>query len=68
MNKINIDSLISAASKKLGISEQELRKVLSRGDTAALTARLSPQDKAKLSKLMKDPKAIDKLVGQNGKA
>ena len=64
MNKINIDSLINAASVKLGISPQALRNALNSGDTSAVLSRLSDSDRAKINQLMKDPAAVEKLSGR----
>lgn len=51
---ININSLISAASKKLGIPEEQLRKAVNEGNVNELRSYLSSADNEKLDKVMKD--------------
>lgn len=51
---LNINSLISAASKKLGVPEEQLRKAVNEGNVAELRSYLSSTDNEKLDRVMKD--------------
>ena len=58
---INVNGLIAAASKKLGIPEERLRKAVEEGSVSELRSYLSSQDNAKLDKALADKKLTDEL-------
>ena len=64
MNKLNYEELIKAASRKLGVSPENLRQALNSGDMNAITSHLSPSDKAKLDSIMKNTALTEKLRRQ----
>ncbi len=51
---INVNSLIAAASKKLGIPEEKLRKAVSDGNVSELRSYLNDADRAKLDRAVND--------------
>ncbi|MCH5203458.1 MAG: hypothetical protein J1F03_01860 [Oscillospiraceae bacterium] len=63
MNEMNYDKLIEAASKKLGISPQQLRRSLESGDMKALSQGLSKSDKDKLRAVLSNKELMQKLKG-----
>lgn len=64
MANINIDKLMEAASKGLGISKESLRNALEKGDVAGITANMSESDRAKVNAVLKDPKLSEKFRKQ----
>lgn len=61
MSNINMDSLIELASKKMGISADELRSALKNGDIKGITANLSESDRAKVNEVLNNPKLSEKF-------
>ena len=61
MNDKEYDALLSAASKKLGKSPEELKSSLEKGNVSALASGLSPQDKAKLREVLQNKELMAKL-------
>lgn len=64
MANINIDKLMEAASKGLGISKESLKNALERGDVTEITANMSESDRAKVNAVLKDPKLSEKFRKQ----
>ena len=58
---LNINSLIAAASKKLGVPEEKLRKAVNEGNVAELRSYLSSSDNAKLDEAMNDSKLVGEI-------
>ena len=58
---IDVNTLISAASRKLGIPEDKLRSAVNSGDTAELRSYLSKADNERLEKALKDRKLTDDI-------
>ncbi len=58
---INVNSLITAASRKLGIPEDKLRKAVNEGNVSELRSYLSNTDNAKIDSVMRDGELADKL-------
>ena len=61
MNEKNLDKIITAASKKLGTSPENLRRTLEAGDMKALSAGLSKSDKDKLRAVLSNEELVNKL-------
>lgn len=61
MDNKNYDQLIEAASKKLGISSEQLRRTLEKGDVKALSQGLSKSDKEKLRAVLSNKELMEKL-------
>ncbi len=66
MANIDREKLIQAASKGLGISPESLRAALEKGDTAAITSKLSEKDRAKVNEVLNNPKMAEKFKKQYG--
>lgn len=64
MGNINIDELIGAASKRLGVSSEKLRSALSDGNISEITANLSEKDREKISAVMSNPKLAERFRKQ----
>ncbi len=58
---IDIEKLIKAASGKLGMSEEQLRSAVQKGDISAIRKRLDESDKARIDKVMKDRTVTENL-------
>ncbi len=58
---INIDSLIKAASAKLGMSEEQLRRAVQNGDTETVKQHLGAAEREKLDKAMNDRRVTEEL-------
>lgn len=61
MSNINIESLITAASSRLGISPEKLRAALKSGDMSVIRQKMSPTDRQKLDAVMNNPELAEKL-------
>lgn len=61
MGNINIDALIEAASKKLGIPPEQLRKSLNTGNISDITSRMSKSDRDKINSVMNNPELMEKM-------
>lgn len=62
--KINMDSLIKAASAKLGMPEEKLREAVKTGNTSEIKQYMSSSDREKLDKAMKDRDLAEKIKKQ----
>ncbi len=58
---ININGLIAAASKKLGIPEEKLRKAVNDGNVDELRSYLNSSGSAALDKAMKDERFAQEI-------
>lgn len=61
MGNINIDALIEAASKKLGIPPEQLKKSLNSGNISDITSRMSKSDRDKINSVMNNPELMEKM-------
>ena len=61
MGNINIDALIEAASKKLGIPPEQLKKSLNTGNIVDITSRMSKSDRDKINAVMNNPELMEKM-------
>lgn len=61
MDNKNYDQLIAKASQKLGISTEQLKRTLEKGDVKALSQGLSKSDKEKLRSVLANKELMDKL-------
>lgn len=64
MGNINIDELIGAASKRLGVSSEKLRGALSEGSISEITSKLSENDREKINAVMSNPKLAERFRKQ----
>lgn len=64
MGNLNIDGLLAAAGKTLGLSPEKLREALSSGNYAQITEKLSEADRAKISAILKNPELAEKFRKQ----
>lgn len=64
MGNINIDELIGAASKRLGVSSEKLRNALNDGNISEITAKLSEKDREKINVVMSNPKLAERFRKQ----
>lgn len=62
MNPQQVEQLLQAASKKLGVPPQTLRTELESGKYDRVLQNLSQKDSAMLQKVMQNPKLMEKLV------
>jgi hypothetical protein len=62
VKQLNKDALLKAASAKLGISDEQLRGMLEKGDSEALVRAIKPKDKEKLSAIMKSKTLMEQLA------
>ncbi len=58
---INVNSLIAAASKKLGVPEEKLRKAVNEGNVSELRSYLNSSERETLDRAMKDKGLTDSL-------
>lgn len=64
MGNLNIDSLIEAASKRLGVTPEKLKSSLSSGNTEEITSLLSKSDREKINAVMSNPALAEKFRRQ----
>lgn len=62
--KLDIESLIKTASKKLGMPEDKLREAVRTGNASGIKSYLNPADRAKLDKAMNDRELAEKIKKQ----
>ncbi len=62
LNKNQIDSLVRTASKKLGVSEDKLRKELEAGTFDRLMAGMSKTDSDRLTAALSNPATAQALL------
>ncbi|MBQ3842751.1 MAG: hypothetical protein II820_08680 [Ruminiclostridium sp.] len=58
---INIDSLIAAASRKLGVPEEKIRSAVNSGNVAELRSYLGEDGNRRLDRVMNDGSAAEEL-------
>lgn len=57
-----VDALLEAAGKKLGVPPQQLRKELESGKFDPLLRNLNQKDSAKVQKVLQDPSLLEKVM------
>ncbi len=62
MDPKQVDALLQAASKKLGISPNQLKNELESGKYDKVLQNMSAKDSAMLQKVLKNPKMVEKLI------
>lgn len=62
MNPQQVDQLLQAASKKLGVPSEQLRSELESGKYDKVLKNMSQKDSAMLQKVMQNPKMMEKLI------
>lgn len=58
----NIDSMLEAVSKKLGITPQKLKEAIDKGDLSIALSNMSEKDAKKLSAILSDPQLMKKIM------
>ena len=61
MSQKNLDALLSVASKKLGMTPDELKKSLSSGNVSGVTQNMESEDGANLQRFMTDKAFAEKM-------
>lgn len=66
MGNLNVDGLMEAASKRLGVPVETLREALKSGNISAIAGNLSREDKDKIDAVLKNPELSEKFRRQFG--
>ena len=62
LNPKQVDQLLQAASKKLGLPLEQLKSELESGKYDKVLKNMSQKDSAMLQKVMQNPKMVEKLI------
>ena len=62
LNPKQVDQLLRAASKKLGVPPEQLKSELESGKYDKVLKNMSQKDSAMLQKVMQNPKMVEKLI------
>ena len=62
LNPKQVDQLLHAASKKLGVPPEQLKSELESGKYDKVLKNMSQKDSAMLQKVMQNPKMVEKLI------
>ena len=62
IDKNQLNGLLSAVSKKIGISPEQLKKELEEGKFDSALSAMSPSDSAKFQQAVKNPAIVEKLM------
>lgn len=62
LNPKQVDQLLQAASKKLGVPPEQLKSELESGKYDKVLKNMSQKDSAILQKVMQNPKMVEKLI------
>ncbi|WP_298483215.1 hypothetical protein [uncultured Ruminococcus sp.] len=57
-----VDQLLEAASKKLGVPPQQLKAELESGKYDKILKNMNQKDSAMLQKVLQNPKMVEKLI------
>ncbi|WP_295214716.1 hypothetical protein [Ruminococcus sp.] len=57
-----VDQLLAAASKKLGVPPQQLKEELESGKYDKVLKNMNQKDSAMLQKVLQNPKMVEKLI------
>lgn len=58
----NIESMLEAVSKKLGITPQKLKEAIDKGDLSIALSNMSEKDAKKLNCILSDPETLKKVM------
>ena len=58
----NIESMLEAVSKKLGITPQKLKEAIHKGDLSIALSNMSEKDAKKLNSILSDPDTLKKVM------
>lgn len=58
----NIESMLEAVSKKLGITPQKLKEAIDKGDLSIALSNMPEKDAKKLNSILSDPETIKKVM------
>ena len=58
----NIESMLEAVSKKLGITPQKLKEAINKGDLSIALSNMSENDAKKLNSILSDPDTLKKVM------
>ncbi len=64
MGNLNIDVLMEAAGKKLGIPPEKLREALGSGNFSEIASKLSREDREKIQAVLNNPELSEKFKRQ----
>lgn len=64
--KINVDNLIKAASRQLGMPEDKLRAAVKSGNTAEIKKYMSGEEAQKLDSALKDRRYTEEIKNRYG--
>ena len=62
LNPKQVDQLLQAANKKLGVPPEQLKSELESGKYDKVLKNMSQKDSAMLQKVMQNPKMVEKLI------
>lgn len=62
LNKEKVELLLNKASRKLGCSPSELQAQLQKGQLDAALKNVTPEQSAKINRLISNPKALDEVL------
>lgn len=62
LNPKQVDQLLQAASKKLGVPPEQAKSELESGKYDKVLKNMSQKDSAMLQKVMQNPKMVEKLI------
>lgn len=62
IDKNQLQGLLNAVSKKVGVPPEQLRKELEAGKFDRALSAMNPAESAKFQQVMKNPKLIEKLM------
>lgn len=58
----NIDTILIAVSKKLGITPEKLKEALKTGDVSKALENMPPKDAEKLKAILDNPEMVKKVM------
>ena len=58
----NIESMLEAVSKKLGITPQKLKEAINKRDLSIALSNMSEKDAKKLNSILSDPDTLKKVM------
>ena len=62
LNPKQVDQLLQAASKMMGVPPEQLKSELESGKYVKVLKNMSQKDSAMLQKVMQNPKMVEKLI------
>lgn len=58
----NIETMLEAVSKKLGITPQKLKEAINKGDLSIALSNMSEKDAKKLNSILSDTETLKKVM------